>query len=82
MNPLIDTNKLTDDEITEKLNKAYVYMHEQMRLGHNPTVFSIKEIIETLEAEKVKRFEKTIDDEFKRKNPDHNKPIDIGKIDS
>ena len=80
MNPLLDTSNLTDDEITEKLNKAYLYLNNQVQLGHNPTVFSIKEIIDTLEAERRKRYEKITDDEYKRKNPNYDKPIELGKL--
>lgn len=81
MNPLLDTSKLTDDEITERLNKANAYLYNQIQLGHNPTVFSIKEIIESLEAERRKRYEKMSEDEYKRKNPNHDKPIELGKLD-
>jgi len=81
MNPLLDTAKLTDEEITEKLNKAHSYLANQIQLGHNPTVFSIKEVIESLEAERRNRYDKMSDDEYKRKNPNYSKPIDLGKLD-
>jgi len=80
MHPFLDVSKLTDEEIIEKLGKAYQYMNAQVVLGHNPTVLSIKEVIQSLENEKRTRMEKKTNEEFKKKYPDQNKPIEIGKL--
>jgi hypothetical protein len=80
MHPFLDVGKLTDEEIIERLGKAYAYMNNQKVLGHNPTVLSIKEIIQSLEDERHKRMQKMMDEEFKRKFPDDQKPIELGKI--
>lgn len=80
MHPFLDTSKLTDEEIIERLGKAYTFMNEQTALGHTPTVLSIKEVIQSLEGERAKRMQKLIDEESKRKNPTELNPIDIGKL--
>lgn len=80
MHPFLDVSKLTDEEIIEKLGKAYSYMNAQVALGHNPTVHSIKEIIQSLEDERKFRVQKTMDEESKRKYPDADKPIELGKL--
>ena len=80
MHPFLDTSKLTDEEIIERLGKAYTFMNEQTALGHTPTVLSIKEVIQSLEGERTKRMQKLIDEESKRKNPTELNSIDIGKL--
>ncbi len=80
MHPFLNTSKLTDEEIIEKLGKAYVYMNHQVALGHNPTVQSIKEVIQSLEDERSQRMTKHMDDEYKKKYPDANAPLEIGKL--
>ncbi len=80
MHPFLDVTKLTDEEITERLGKAYIYMNAQVALGHNPTVHSIKEVIQSLEDERRKRMMKNADDEYNRKFPESNKPIELGKL--
>lgn len=82
MHPFLDVSKLSDEEIIERLGRAYSYMNAQVALGHNPTVLSIKEIIQSLEDERRGRMQRTMDEEFKRKYPDENKPIELGKLDS
>jgi len=81
MHPFLDTSKLTDEEIIDRLGKAYLFMNAQVVLGHAPTVHSIKDVIQSLEDERAKRMQKLIDDELKRKFPDDLKPINLGKID-
>lgn len=80
MHPFLDASKLTDEEIIERLGKAYTYMNEQKELGHSPTVLSIKEVIRSLEEERNTRMQKMIDDEYKRKFPKANDPIELGKL--
>ena len=80
MHPFLDVSKLSDEEIIERLGKAYSYMNSQTALGHTPTVLSIKDVIQSLEDERKARMQRTSDDEFKRKFPDDNKPIELGKI--
>jgi len=80
MHPFLDVTKLTDDEIMDRLGKAYTYMNYQVSLGHNPAVQSIKEVIQSLEDERRTRLSKSMDDEYKKKYPDSNKPIELGKL--
>ena len=80
MHPFLDASKLTDEEIIERLGKAYTYMNAQVSLGHNPTVFSIKEVIQSLEDERCDRQQRNMDEEFKKKFPDTNKPLELGKL--
>lgn len=80
MHPFLDASKLTDEEIIERLGKAYTYMNAQVSLGHNPTVFSIKEVIQSLEDERHDRQQRNMDEEFKKKFPDTNKPLELGKL--
>lgn len=80
MHPFLDVSKLTDEEIIEKLGKAYTHMNAQMQLGHNATVTSINEIIQDLEGERNNRLEKAMADEFKKKYPNQSAPIDLGKL--
>lgn len=80
MHPFLDVNKLTDEDIIERLGKAYAFMNYQVALGHTATVISIKEVIQSLEDERAKRMDKTISEEFKRKFPNDLKPIDLGKL--
>jgi hypothetical protein len=80
MHPFLDVSKLSDEEIIERLGKAYIYMNAQVFLGHNPTVHSIKEVIQSLEDERDIRMRRTMDEEYKRKFPENNKPIELGKL--
>jgi nucleoid-associated protein YejK len=81
MHPFLDVSKLTDEQIIERLGKAYSYMNYQVALGHNPTVHSIKEVIQSLEDERALRVAKQSDEEYKRKYPDAQKPLDVGGVD-
>jgi len=81
MHPFLDVSKLTDEEIIERLGKAYQYMNYQVSLGHNATVFSIKEVIQDLEDERNQRMMKNQDDEYKKKFPEKDAPLEVGKID-
>lgn len=80
MHPFLDVTKLSDEEIIEKLGKAYTFMNMQKTLGHTPAVLSIREVIQALEDERGKRISKMMEDEFKRKYPDADKPIELGKL--
>lgn len=80
MHPFLDVSKLSDEEIIERLGKAYSYMNYQVSLGHNATVHSIKEVIQSLEDERAQRLIKTMDEEYHRKFPESNKPIELGKL--
>ena len=80
MHPFLDVSKLSDEEIIERLGRAYSYMNAQIGLGHNPTVFSIKEVIRDLEDERRERQQRTMDQEFKKKYPDMDKPLELSKL--
>ncbi len=81
MHPFLNVSKLTDEEIVERLGKAYTHMNAQAALGHTPTVVSIREVIQSLEDERQMRMKRTMDEEFKKKFPKDNEPIEIGNID-
>ena len=80
MHPFLDVAKLTDEEIIERLGRAYTFMNMQKTLGHSPAVLSIREVIQHLEDERAKRMQKMMHDEYSRKFPEANKPIELGKI--
>lgn len=80
MHPFLNVSKLTDEEIIEKLGKAYTHMNYQKQLGHTPAVHSIKEVIQSLEDERHQRMARNMDEEYKKKFPDTNKPIELGKL--
>lgn len=80
MHPFIDTSKLTDEEIIDRIGKAYNYMNAQAALGHKMTADSIREVINALEEEKKSRMLKSSLEEAKRKNLSSNNPIELGKI--
>lgn len=80
MHPFLDVSKLSDEEIIERLGKAYTFMNMQKELGHSPAVLSIREVIQSLEDERQKRMQKTMDEEYSRKFPDEHKPIELGKL--
>lgn len=82
MHPFLDVTKLTDEEIIDKLGKAYSFMNYQVQLGHSPTVMSIKEVIQTLEDERHNRMQKLIISENEKKYPTANKPIELGKLET
>lgn len=80
MHPFLDVSKLTDEEIIERLGRAYIHMNYQVAMGHSPTVRSIKEVIVALEEERRKRLDKIVTEETKKKYPDLDKPIELGKL--
>ena len=80
MHPFLDVSKLSDEELIERLGRAYIYMNNQVALGHTPTVISIKEVIQDLEDERQTRLQKTMAEESARKFPDAHKPIELGKL--
>ena len=81
MHPFLDVTKLTDEEIIERLGRAYTYMNYQVSLGHNATVQSIKEVIQDLEDERNQRMQKNQDEEYKKKFPESLGPLNVGKSD-
>lgn len=80
MHPFLDVSKLSDEEIIERLGRAYVHMNAQVALGHTPTVVSIKEVIQALEDERQDRMQRRMDEEFTRKFPNSLDTIEIGKL--
>lgn len=82
MNPFLDVTKLTDEDIIDKLGKAYSFLNYQTQLGHMPTVKSIKEVIQTLEDERHSRMQRLISLENEKKYPSANKPIELGKLET
>ena len=81
MNPMYDTSKLTDDELLERIGQANTFMHIQTELGHTPTVESIKHVLESLELERITRFQNQTTDEQKKKNPKALDAITLGELD-
>lgn len=82
LHPLFDPSELTDDQLYDKLNKAYQYLSQQELLGHTPTVGSIQQTINALENEKIKRFEAHLAEEAEKHMDDILKPIDLGTIEN
>jgi hypothetical protein len=80
MHPFLDVAKLTDEEIIERLGRAYTFMNMQKTLGHSPAVLSIREVIQSLEDERAGRMQKMVDHEYSIKFPEINKPIELGKL--
>jgi hypothetical protein len=80
MHPFLDVSKLTDEQVIERLGRAYVFMNAQTALGHGPTVHSIMEVIQSLENERHDRMQRTMRSEFGKKYPDINKPIELGGL--
>ncbi len=80
MHPLYDTSTLTDDQIYEKLSKAHGYLAMQEHMGHGPTVDTIQQTIQALEMEKLKRFDKMMEDDIKKTMPNFMDPIELGKL--
>lgn len=80
MHPFLDTKKLTDEEIIERLGRAYSFLNNQVALGHTATVVSIKEVIQSLEIERRERMQKISSEEQNKKNPYANKPLELGNL--
>jgi hypothetical protein len=80
MHPFLNVKKLSNEDIIERLGRAYTYMNAQVSLGHTPTVHSIREVIQTLEDERQARMQSTMTEEYNKKFPDINKPIELGKL--
>lgn len=80
MHPFLNVSKLSDEEIIERLGRAYQFMNMQKGLGHGAAVLSIQEVIQSLEDERRLRMTKMMDDEYNRKFPENNKPIELGKL--
>ena len=80
MHPFLDVTKLADEEIISRLGKAYSYMNYQVSLGHDATVASIQEVIQSLEDERRSRLDKTMDAEYKKKFATELEPITLGKL--
>lgn len=80
MHPLYDPSKLTDDEILDRLGKAYNYLSQQNALGHAYTADNIQQTIMALETEKEVRFQKMMTDEFNKTNPNELDPIVLGTL--
>lgn len=81
MNPIYDPAQLSDDELIEKIGQANVFLRQQTDLGHTPTIESIKHVVETLELERVTRFQNQVADEQKKKNPKALDAITLGELD-
>lgn len=80
MHPFLDASKLTDEELIERLGKAYTIMNYQISMGHTPTVESIKEVIKTLEDEKSSRMQKIQQGEAEKKTKSASSGLEIGKL--
>jgi len=78
--PFLDTSRLTDEQILERLGRAYSYLQVQSSLGHAPTVLSIKSVIEQLELERESRLQRNSTEEFNKKYPKDLDPINLGKL--
>lgn len=80
MHPFLDMTKLSDDELTERITKAHMYMRMQTGLGHTPAVTSIREVIEGLENERFERMARATAADDAKRNPNKLKPIELGRL--
>ena len=78
--PFLDTSKLTDEDILERLGKANMYLNDQIRLGHVPTISSIRGVIQALDEERTARMQRFIAAEVKKKTINADGPIELGKL--
>ena len=58
MHPLFNPDSLSDDELQDKLGKAYEQLHYQHQLGRQTMLNSIRQTIDALEHEREVRFAK------------------------
>lgn len=81
-NLIFDPAKLTDDQILEKLGKAYQYLSFQENLGHDSAVASITQTIIALDNERISRFQDSIEADIAHTNPNLLDPIELGTIEN
>lgn len=91
MEKFYDYSGLSEDQLYEKLRKAYAYLSMQKALGHSDTVNSIEFTINALEEERVKRISTmtspvATNKKMKKAQEDLLKkdlePITLGKLDN
>mgnify|MGYP000154354490 CR=1 FL=1 len=56
MHPLYNPSALSDDDIQDKLAKCYQALNYQSQFGRQPTMDSIRQVIDSLEYEKERRI--------------------------
>lgn len=91
MKSFYDYSGLTEDQLYEKLRKAYAYLSMQKALGHSDTIASIEFTIAALEDERTKRIttinpSTSSNKKMKKAQEDLLKkdlePITLGKLDN
>ena len=81
MHPFLNTKKLTDEQLLEKIQKCQASIAYQQSLGHSDTVDSIQQVLDSLIIEQQTRLQNTMEEEINKKNPDRYKSIDVGYCD-
>lgn len=84
MHPLYNPSSLSDDELLDKLGKAYEHLSFQSHMGHQSAVDSISAVIDALEHEKSERTERQLNEELKKRMPKakpETQHITLGEID-
>lgn len=78
-NPFLDTSKLSDDEIFDRIKRATTHLQMQEKLGHTVLVESIKLQLDMLYQEREKRIQDAMHTDWLKQNPNHRDPIELGK---
>ena len=81
---VIDPKELSDDELEAKISRAYNYLSNEIRYGHDAMIQSIEMTLAILEEEKeyrfLRRMEKEAEKERERKKS-YDGPLNAGLID-
>lgn len=84
MHPLYDPSSLSDDDIQDKLGKCYQMLNYQSQFGRQATMDSIRQVIDTLEAEKERRIyerQKAEQDRQRQKSKEQQSDhIELGEV--
>lgn len=74
--PFLDTSKLTEEEIAEKLQKLFRILSQQDTMGHTAMYQDVLKVIQDLELELQKRAsDKLIEEEIK-----NSKDLEFGEV--
>lgn len=81
MHPFLDTKKLSDDQLLEKIQKCQTALAYQQSLGHADAVKSIEQVLDSLIMEQQNRLKTSVEEEYNKQNPNRYDSIDVGHCD-